>query len=53
MSLSLADMVLLDLVTPDRRAAAAHCAALIRSGMTLDQLVDEGLAPAMTQVGSL
>ncbi|GLY99887.1 cobalamin-dependent protein [Actinoplanes sp. NBRC 103695] len=53
MSLPLADMLLLDLATPDRRSAAAQCATLIRNGMALDQLVDEGLAPAMTQVGSL
>lgn len=53
MSLPLADVLLLSLAGPDRRAAAAHCATLIRNGMTLDQLVDEGLAPAMTQVGSL
>jgi methanogenic corrinoid protein MtbC1 len=52
-SLPLADVLLLDLAAPDRRTAAAHCATLIRNGLTLDRLVDEGLAPAMTQVGSL
>jgi len=53
MSLPLADELLLHLATPDRRAAAEHCAALVAGGLPLDSLVDQGLAPAMAQVGQL
>lgn len=53
MTLPLADELLLHLVTPDRRAAAQHCAGLVGSGITLERLVEQGLAPAMAQVGAL
>jgi len=52
-SLPLADELLLHLVTPDRRAAAQHCAGLVGSGVSLEHLVEAGLAPAMAQVGAL
>ena len=52
-NLALSDELLLHLVTPDRRAAAQHCAALVGSGLALDHLVDQGLAPAMAEVGTL
>lgn len=52
-ALPLADELLLHLAASDRRAAAQHCTALIGSGMALEHLIDNGLAPAMTQVGAL
>lgn len=53
MSLPLADELLLHLATSDRRAAEEHCGALVRAGLTLERVVDDGLAPAMDQVGAL
>lgn len=39
------------LAAGDRRAAARHCVGLMGEGITLEELVDEGLAPAMLAVG--
>src|SRR5664279_380033 len=47
-ALPLADELLLHLAASDRRTAAQHCTALIGSGMALEHLIDNGLAPAMT-----
>lgn len=49
----LADQVLVELSAPDRRAAVDLCVAHRESGMPLVDLVDQGLAPAMEQVGRL
>ncbi len=51
--LPLADELLIQLSAPNRRAAAELCAAHIESGMPLRDLVDDVLAPAMSQVGCL
>lgn len=48
----LADELLRYLERQDPVAAAAHTAALVAQGLPLDQLVDEGLAPAMVEVGA-
>lgn len=53
MSLPLADELLLHLAAPDRQAAAEHCGALVQAGVALERVVDDGLAPAMDQVGAL
>lgn len=53
MSPTLADELLLQILLPDRRAAARHYARLVAGGMALDHLVDDGLAPAMAEVGAL
>lgn len=53
MNLPLADELLVHLSTPDRQGAADYCAGLLETGMSLEALVDDGLAPAMRQVGAL
>jgi methanogenic corrinoid protein MtbC1 len=49
----LAEEVLTLLGTQDPHAAAAQLAALVGRGITLEQLVDQGLQPAMVEVGKL
>src|SRR5664279_6462173 len=53
MMLVLADELLVELSAPDRRAAAEFCLAQVESGMALSELIDDVLAPAMAQVGTL
>lgn len=53
MMASLSDELLIEFSAADRRAAADFCVAHIEAGMTLSEVVDDAIAPAMAQVGGL